>query len=468
VVKKGNDKIATKKKVVTPKNKRKPFENKGIKKRRPYPFILNLFLFLTILSLNLGLQSDPSYWGWCPDVRDYLFQSKQSLLSQDFYIPQQINSRPFTVPLFFKIAGSQPERIVRMQQIIHSLSVLFLVYALLLFLRKDVSKYLLMFFIYFLMSWWNILGWTLQLLSESLIISLLFCWIASFLLFYKKRKTYWLSLHVIITVLLSNTRDSWPYLLVAFYLMIVVFFFIWDRFLFKRSLLLLAVSISLLFFQQYAAGIGSRYRLPVANSIIIRVLPDEKYTGWFEKQGMPDVAYLKTTFPHIDAESKEDVSKIYNFYADESHASFLNWTTNKGKIIYTKFLLTHPAYTLLLNENLSKLNRILSYKYPLYHYYPLDPQGYSVLATKTFPLFHVLWIPFLCLSLIIIFIIKRQLITLFPVLISIMFLFNALLMYNADALEVERHMMLNNIVVQFICFWAIGLILDFVITRLRK
>ena len=466
MVTQGKDKIAGKKAVI-PNKKRKSLEYEGLKKR-PYPFILNFFLFLILLTLNLGLRSDPRYWGMCIDVKDYLFQSKQSILSEDFFIPRQINSRPFTIPLFFKIAGSQPASIVRMQQIIHAVSVLFIVYALLLFLRKDVSKYLMIFFIYFLMSWWNILGWTLQLLSESLIISLLFCWIASFLLFYKKKNTSTLIIHLIITILLSNTRDSWPYLLVAFYLMIVVYSFLADKFLLKRSVIFLALSLSLLFFQQYTATVGSRYRLPIANSIIVRVIPDEKYTDWFVKQGMPDAAILKETFPHVDAESIDDVGKIYTFYSDVSHASFFNWTANEGRGIYAKFLLTHPAYTFLLKETRPKLSRILSYTFQLYHYYPYEPQGYSVPATNTFPFFHILWIPFLCISLLLIFIINKQLVFLLPVFISIMFLFNAFLMYNADALEVERHMILNNIVVQFICFWSIGLILDFVIIRYHK
>ena len=463
MVKKANIKTPVKK-PVTPQKNKKPVEYWVLKKTR-IPFIVNFFLFLVILSLNLGLRSDPKYWDYCMDVKDYLFQSNQSVFSQDFFFPKQINSRPFTVPLLYKIAGSQPDSIVRMQEIIHSLSVLFLVYALLLFVKKEAVKYLLIFFIYFLMSWWNILGWTLQLLSESLIISLLFCWIASFLLFYKKRKTHWLILHLIITILLSNTRDSWPYLLVAFYLMITVFSFIWDKFLFRRSLLFVVVSASLLYYQQYAAGLGSRYRLPVANSIMIRVIPDEKYTEWFEKQGMPCTGYLKRTFPHIDAETTEDVDKIYLSYIDTTLAPFFTWSANEGRSIYTKFLLTHPAYAFLLKETGPKLNRILSYTYELYHYYPVEPQGYSISATRLFPLFHVLWIPVLCILLIVIFRADRQLIYLIPVFISVMFLFNALLMYNADALEVERHMMLNNIVVQFVCFWSLGLILDFVICR---
>ena len=162
-----------------------------------FPYIVNLLLLVITLALNLTMQEDPRYWNRFRDVKDYLQQSRQPLLSSDFFMPRYINSRPFTVPLFYKAAGINPRNIVFMQIILHSLSTCFISYALLLFIRNKAGQYLMMFFIYSLMSWWCILGWTLQLLSESLTVSLLFCWIASFLLFYKKRRPAFLIFHLL-------------------------------------------------------------------------------------------------------------------------------------------------------------------------------------------------------------------------------------------------------------------------------
>jgi hypothetical protein len=39
-------------------------------------------------------------------------------------------------------------------------------------------------------------------------------------------------------------------------------------------------------------------------------------------------------------------------------------------------------------------------------------------------------------------------------------LLNTILSYNADALEVERHLFITNILVQLIGFWAVAMIWD--------
>ncbi len=426
-----------------------------------FPYIVNLLLLVITLVLNLTIQEDPRYWNRFRDVKDYLQQSQQPLLSSDFFMPRYINSRPFTVPLFYKAAGSNPHNIVFMQVILHSLSTCFIAYALLLFIRNEAGKYLMMFLIYSLMSWWCILGWTLQLLSESLTVSLLFCWIASFLLFYKKRRPAFLIFHLLIAILLSNTRDSWPFTLMVFYLLISLKSYLWERKFLRPSLLFLSLSMVLLLYQQYTARIGLRFRLPVANSIIIRVLPDEKYTEWFENHGMPMTGYLENNFRDLNADTITDIIRIHRFYHDETHDAFFQWTGNEGRLAYMKFMLTHPAYSFLLREPVHKLKRMLFHKCHNYFYYPKKPQGYSTWSGFIYPLFHPLWIPVFCLFLIAFYAKTKEHIYLFPVILSITFLFNALLLYNADAMEVERHMMLNNIMIQFLCIWSSLLILDY-------
>jgi len=150
------------------------------------------------------------------DVRIILFQFESIRVQPGLFLSKTDQLPALYRTLLYKIAGSQPDSIVRMQEIIHLPERAVPCICPLLFCKKEAVKYLLIFFIYFPHVVVEYFGMTLQLLSESLIISLLFCWIASFLLFYKKRKTHWLILHLIITILLSNTRDSWPYLLVAF------------------------------------------------------------------------------------------------------------------------------------------------------------------------------------------------------------------------------------------------------------
>ena len=47
-----------------------------------------------------------------------------------------------------------------------------------------------------------------------------------------------------------------------------------------------------------------------------------------------------------------------------------------------------------------------------------------------------------------------------PLLLMIVFGFNVLVSYNADALEVERHLFVTNIVVQLCGFLSVALLFD--------
>ncbi len=106
---------------------------------RTIPGKLNLFLFLITLFLNLMIRITPPMWTNFSDPYDYLHQSKIPLNEKDFYFPEKASNfypRPFTVPLFYKIAGSDPETIIQLQKFMHSLAAFFLCYVVLLFLRK--------------------------------------------------------------------------------------------------------------------------------------------------------------------------------------------------------------------------------------------------------------------------------------------------------------------------------------------
>lgn len=84
------------------------------------PNRINLILFVITLLLTLMVKLDPAIWRGYGAPQDYLQQSKISLTSKDFYSPQWSENfypRPFTVPLFYKIANSNPEIIIQLQKI---------------------------------------------------------------------------------------------------------------------------------------------------------------------------------------------------------------------------------------------------------------------------------------------------------------------------------------------------------------
>jgi len=428
------------------------------------PFLLNGILFLVTLFLSLITDWNPPRWDGFADPHDYLHQSRIPLNSPEFYSPHQVNGfypRPFTIPLFYKLAGSKPVVIVQMQKIIHSLSTLFLAYALLLIVNRLWIRYLILFSVYLLMSWWNILGWASQLLSESLSMSLLFCWIASFLLIWKKKNPYLILFHILITILFSFSRDTWPYIIILFYFLISVFTVFSRRSFLPKALLLLVFSVILFFVQMNTASVGRRHQLPLINTIAIRILHDPGYTAWFEVRRMPDIKILHPIYRHVDITVDSERPKVWDIYWNGNYNAFRNWTVTEGKQVYLKFMFSHPSYFFLFHETKQQVQRIFAYNLD----YTPHLRGYSRLTEPFFPLFGTISVSVFCILLIVLFIRKRDPVLLFPVLLWLIFFANVFLSYNADAMEVERHLFITLIAVQLIGFISLALILDHVNTQ---
>lgn len=416
------------------------------------PYLLNIAFFILALFLSFASKVDSKTWDWFPDTKDYLNQSKISVYSSEFYFTHShpgFYPRPFTVPLFYKLTGSNPKRIVWMQKFMHCLATFILVYSLLLMFKTRVARYISILPIYFLMSWWNIFGWTTQVLSESLILSFLFLWIGTFLIFFIKRKPWFLAIHIFTTILFSFTRDSWPYVLIFFYLIILIIAWIWDKPIVKSTLIMLFLSIAVYFIQGKSSEIGQRTELPVINNILVRILSNHKQFDWFVIKGMPMGGILKQRFTN-------NSWKVYGLYVDPEYKPFRGWAAEKGKGLYTRFLLTHPRYTLLLDESPDNIKRI--YSVNVGYVTPLN--GYSIYAEKRFPFFSTFSLVVCVFLLLLVFIWKRKVEIILPIAFTLLFIFNTFLLYNADSMEVARHLFITMILIQFLCIWMVSLLID--------
>lgn len=424
--------------------------------KKHYPVYLNLILAVVSLWMLLKIEVTREIWANLCDPYDYLEQSKKPLDSQDFWVPEKKDMfypRPFTVPLFYRIAGSLPENIIVMQKIMHYLAVFLIFAAISLFIRKKGIQLILLFSWYFLMSWWNIMGWTNSILSESLGISMFFIWLASFLYLFQKKKTIYFVLHILCTILFSFTRDSWPYFLILFYLsvLLVVWFFHKkeQRIYYYVSLVLFAIII--FFIQQKTAQIGNRYRIPVMNNIVFRILPSEEKTQWFVDHGMPDAELINEKYGNL-ANWKD----IFPMYDDTTITRFNNWVIEDGKSIYFKYLITHPKNFFLWNEKKSDLAKIMAYDFG----YINPPESFSIYGSMVFPFFKVYGLIFLLAISTYLYFRKRKFILIFPLVLSLLFLANVVLLYLADSLETERHQYMTIMIVQFIGIFSSVLILD--------
>jgi hypothetical protein len=416
---------------------------------------INLICFLSVLFLNLMIRTDHHKWSDLSDPYDYLHQSKFSLTDKEFYFPHrtaEFSPRPFAIPLFYKMAESDPDRIIQMQKFVHSLTIFILVFAMMLYINKSYVRYIALIFTYLLMSWWNILGWTTTLLSESLGISLMFLWIATFLILLKKRSFTYLFIHILITILFSFTRDNWPYLLLVFYILFLVASFWIDKNMIRKFAILVGLSFIIFIVQGKSAEIGKRYRIPILNNLIHKIRPHEEYLAWFANHGMPCSEKIRKEYPEDSVENL----KLFHFYKDSTYNELFEWIDHYGKSTYTKFLITHPDESLLLNERGVDLKRILAYNIG----YIAGMNGYTWISYYLFPFFNPIILILLIVILLIKFIRKKELLTLFPIILTIVFLLNVFLMYNADSMEVPRHLFVTNIIIQFIGIFSVVLIID--------
>ena len=414
---------------------------------------INLGLFVLTLVLNLTIPNNHELWKNFGDPYDYLHQSEQSLSSLDFYAPEKTAhyARPFTVPLFYKIVGSNPDAIVWMQKVLHTFAAFFFSLAMLQFFKTKRASITFLILFYLFMSWWSIIGWTNMILSESISNSLLIIWLGSILFFIKKKSVWWLVAHVILTILFSFTRDSWPYIICLFYSIAAVSSWKLLRTHFWKFAGLFGFGLILFFVQQKTAEIGQRYRLPITNNIMYRIIPNEDYFEWFQHQGMPDAELLAEKQSHLN-----HWKDIYPLYDDPELDNFYVWVVQDGRSTYSKFLLTHPSMLLLRDEKQVDLNKIFAHNFG----YIGRVDGYSRFAQNIFPIFRWwLTIPIVLLVIWFYFRTKRK-IFLFPVLLTLLFAANAYLIFLADCLEHERHLFITTLMMQVIGILSVALIMD--------
>jgi len=91
-----------------------------------------------------------------------------------------------------------------------------------------------------------------------------------------------------------------------------------------------------------------------------------------------------------------------------------------------------------------------------------------MLAEKIFPFFTPVSVVISAILLMLIFLKRKDQWLLYPVIMAVIFAINIFLLYNADAMEVERHLFITMVMVQFISIWAYSLILDECVRRIRK
>ena len=430
----------------------------------PLTYAYYALLYLGIVSfLFIILRTDriEPLWEFFPDSSDYKIQSEYSIFSLDFFSPKpKINlaPRPFTIPLFYKIASSNPYKMIMLQKIAYCFSVIVLIFSILNYLSHQLLKVLSAYLLLYYFTWWNIVGWSDNILSESLSMSILLLWFSIILVYYKHQSSLILFLLICISILLSFTRDTWPYIILVFAILNTLFFVLLKHNLIKGNLVFLVFSIFLFLIQNYTSSIGERYKLPVFNSIVGRVSQNDEYIKWFEDEGMPLSKNIIKDFRGIDIDDDNNRVKVYSKYKDSLYSQLSLWILKDGKAAYQKFLITHWSYFFLFDQTETQRNRIFCSK--LLNY-TKEPKGFYLQTDKTFPFFSLLSTALFLIIIFLLLIKTRDKILFFPILLFLLFGINALISYNADALEVERHLFITQIVLELINIISLILIINY-------
>jgi hypothetical protein len=296
-----------------------------------------------------------------------------------------------------------------------------------------------------------------MILSESLSTTFLFLWLASLLFWLNKPGKIKLILHLLITFLFAFTRDTWPITLVAFYGLMTMIFIIGKHQLTRLSLFSLVFSIVILLFQNYSVNYSERVTLSIINSIMTRIVPNPEYLSWFENEGMPQAKELGKNFNGLKIEVRNERKGIYQFYNNSDYSAFHFWVRNEGQKKYIKFMVEHPEYTFLINEDPIDRKSILATNMSPYSG---KVSGYSHLAENCFPVFSWQYLAFVSIILLLIFSFQKRFILAIPALLIIIFLINVITTYNGDSLEKDRHLFLTNVMIQFLSLWTTVMIFD--------
>lgn len=425
------------------------------------------FLYFSYLII-CTITTEP-IWNSFPDSNDYIAQSKNSLFSLDFYSPPpnpKFSPRPFTIPLFLKMASSNPFYMVLFQRIFYCLCVLIFILTITVSIINPYLKVLYQFLLMYFFTMWDLVGWSDNVLSEFLSTALMFLWFSAIILFYKKPNRISTVFLIVISLFLSFSRDTWPYVIVMFAIINFIIFKLTKKRAFKLNLIFLIFSVFLFIVQNVTSNIGERYKLPVFNSIVGRVSQNDDYIKWFKKRGMPLTEKTVKDFRGVAVDSQEGRAVIYPKYYDGSYVELFEWIKKDGKSTYRTFVITHPDYFFMIDQTKEQVQRIFCTDLHKFGYF-LWPERFFLNSTNFFPFFNMWSCLLLIVLLAMLFKRENKIIYLFPIILFILFLFNALLSYNADTLEVERHLYTTQIVLELISFMSIFLLIDFGIVLLK-
>jgi hypothetical protein len=248
-----------------------------------------------------------------------------------------LHGRSLTVPLFYKLAGNVPYSIA-----IFQLCLSIMCWGLLAtFVVRAVDFDLLKPFAFLIILLFSlsdhIIMWDSFLLSDSIALSLLALFVASWL--WLLESWHWRKAVLMLTVAslwaFSRDTNAWVILMLAGFLLLVGS--LWRS---RRYLSIAAVFVMGFIANEVSQNYSKRWVEPFFNVVGRRILPNTERTAYFAQDGMPVTPAL------LRLSGQYSWSQDRAFFKDPALQEFRDWVYDHGKSSYTRFLLSHPAMTI--------------------------------------------------------------------------------------------------------------------------
>lgn len=398
-----------------------------------------LLFLLSLLIISIYVYLQVSHFLKIPEPQ--LFPDSSRYLKSGDIMTEQIPPEGVlpVVPLINKILHNDIEAIVLFQLVFSICSWIFLSLAVAISLKNYVVKIFTCIIILAFSLSKDILMWNKTILSESFSLSIFACFVGIWFLIFKKVTLKRLIMLIIISAIFALTRNSNAYLLLALGGIITVTAFIYRLPNKRIYYMTLVIVFFLLFFvSDLISNATKQWTLSFLNVLSMRILPDREMTAYFESSGMPVNENL------MARSGKWCYEDDYAFYNAPELQQFRKWLYSQGKSTYTRYLLSHPKYLILKPLEDIKLmlyGERLIYYAPKGFSTPIRGIMYDLVSSWTLFPAYIFFVGVLFgLNCALVFS-GKSIISLIPLIMILLVFPLAALVWHADALEIDRHVL---------------------------
>jgi hypothetical protein len=418
--------------------------------------LLGSYVALRMINLSQAVQKVKS----TADTTAYLRISRDPLLSRDFLA----GSRPCIFTQLQKIFRGNEETVAWAQGIFSSLSWSALALSMAASLKTTLLKYAALGLFVLLSLYQYIIGWDSVLLTESLSLSLMALFLASWLWLARGWSWYKAAAILAVSVLWAFCRDTnaWVLLMIAGILLLLV-----ALGALEKKFLIFPVAFGIIFvFSNLSADLGGRWIFPFQNVLGRRILTNPEAVDFFAACGMPVTPELM----RLTGEFADGLDRA--FYVDPALVDYRSWLHRSGKSCYMKWLLSNPARS--FREPLNEFNGLLGIQN--LQSFLFSRKFSPVLPGRIQALLYPSRVPLIVFVLALMITIiagltkawQKNPAWLIPIVLILLVLPHYFLVWHGDVLGIDRHVITVSIQLYLGTWLLLLMLLDRVLARIRS